>query len=342
VRKAVVNLASARKVWRAPPATGHAIRDAFGGEWSVVEVTARTSSDGDGGGPSPAALRAAAGAEVYIGWGVPSEVVTCAQGTLRWAHTAAAGAGASITPALRASGATLTNAAGIYAEPIADWTLTAIGYCLRGYHAAVAAQVEGRWAKDELTDGSHPVREFADATVGIVGLGGLGRAVAARCVALGTTVCAVRRRPEAPAPAGLAWVGGPDDLARLAAESDVLVLAAPRAGDAGALVTAPVLEAMPRGSYVINVARGVLVDEVALLRALDSGQIAGCVLDVFAHEPLPAGHPFWRHPRVLVFPHVSGVSDRFWPRQTDLITDNVARFLAGRPLRNVVDLDAGY
>lgn len=342
MRRAVLDLASPRPVWSVPDATVEAVRRAFGRGWEVVRVAALSSSDGDGGAGNAEAVRAAPGAEVYAGWGVPPAVVAAARGTLRWVHTAAAGVGASVTPELRASGARLTNSAGVHAEPIADWVVAAIGFWLRGFPAALHAQAEERWAKDEFTNGAVRVRELAGTRVGIVGLGGIGRAVARRCAALGMEVSAVRRRPTRARPAGVRWVGGPGKLTTLARRSDVLVLAAPQTADTQGLVSAAILAALPRGAYVINVARGALLDEAALRRALDDGQLGGCALDVFAHEPLAHDHPFWRHPRVLVFPHVSAVSARFWARETALLVDNIARYRSGRRLRNVVNLKLGY
>ncbi|MDH5197947.1 MAG: NAD(P)-binding domain-containing protein [Gemmatimonadota bacterium] len=339
--RVLVDLASTRPVWSAPPAVLRAVRRAGGRGWTVVPVRARASSDGDGGAGSAAAVRAAAGAEVYIGWGVPSSVVAAAHGTLRWAHTAAAGVGASITPVFRATGARLTNSRGVHAEPIADWVVAAIGFCLRGFHDVVAAQRERRWAKDVFTDGTVSVREFAGTRVGLIGLGGIGRAVARRCQALGMPVSAVRRTPTRRPPRGVQWVGGPDELVALARRSDVLVVAAPHTTRTRQLVNRRVLAALPTGAYVINVARGEVMDEAALLAALDR-RLGGAVLDVFDREPLPRTHPLWTHPRVLVSPHVSGVTDRFWERETALIVDNVRRYRSGRRLRNLVNLDREY
>jgi phosphoglycerate dehydrogenase-like enzyme len=342
MRRAVVDLASTRPVWSAPASVTRAVRRAFGRDWRVATVRALASSDGDGGAGSMAAITAAAGAEVYIGWGIPREVVAAAGDTLRWAHSAAAGVGASITPQLRATGARLTNSRGVHAEPVADWVLAAIGFCLRGLHEAVAAQREGRWAKDPFTDGRVPVREFGGTRVGLIGLGGIGRAVAARCGALGMPVSAVRHSPARRRPRGVQWVGSPRQVRTLARRSDVLVVAAPHTAHTRGVVDATVLAALPRGAFVINVARGELVDEDALLAALDRGHVAGAALDVFGREPLPGNHRFWRHPRVLVSPHVSGVSDRFWARETDLLVENIHRYRAGRRLRNLVDPDRGY
>jgi phosphoglycerate dehydrogenase-like enzyme len=342
VKRAVVDLTSHRPVWSAPDAVVGAFSRALGRGWDVVRVSAASSSDGDGAAGSGEAAAAARGAEVYVGWGVPGAVAAAGAGTLRWAHTAAAGAAASITPELRAAQVTLTNSRGIHAEPIADWVLTAIGFCLRGFHVAIEAQQSGRWAKDVFTDGTVRVREYSGTRVGLVGLGGIGAAVARRCAGLGMDVGAVRRHAARRPPRGVGWVRGPAHLSALARRSDVLVLAAPSTVETRGLVTREVLAALPSGAYLINVARGHLVDEAALLQALDTGRLAGCALDVFAREPLPPDHPFWRHPRVLMFPHACGVSERFWERQAELLVENARRFRAGRRLRNVVNLDLGY
>ncbi|UCF39788.1 MAG: NAD(P)-binding domain-containing protein [Gemmatimonadota bacterium] len=319
-----------------------AIRRALGRDWEVVSVGAPAVSDGDGAAATSEAVAAVRGAELYFGWGVPPAVASAASGTLRWAHTAAAGVRASLSPELLATRAVFTNSRGIHAEPLADWALTAIAYCVRGFHWAVAAQRAGRWAKDEFTDGTVPIRDFSETRVGVVGLGGVGRAVARRCHAVGMEVRGIRRNPSRRRPAGVAWVGGPADLAELARRSDVLVLAAPQTRETDGVVGAAALAALPRGAFVVNLARGGLLDEEALREQLERGRIAGCVLDVFGQEPLPAGHPLWTDPRVLVFPHAGAVSTGFWKRETDLIVDNVRRYLAGRRLKNVVDPQAGY
>jgi len=132
------------------------------------------------------------------------------------------------------------------------------------------------------------------------------------------------------------------ELPRLASESDCLVIAAPHTGETRAAVGRAVLERLPAGAVVVNASRGSLLDETALLALLDQGRLRGAALDVFATEPLPPEHPFWRHPRVLVSPHVSSVTERFWERETDLMLSNIRRYLAGAPLQNVVDLNAGY
>lgn len=342
MRTAVIDLESPRPVWRVPDWAVAAVGDALGDEWQVRRVRSVASSDGDGSTGSDEAEEAAAGAEIYMGWGVPARVMAAGADSLRWVHSAAAGVRASITPALRASRARFTNSRAIQAEPMADWILSAIGFCFRGFHLAVTAQRERRWAKDAFTDGSTSVRELEGARVGLVGLGGIGSAVARRCAALGMEVQAVRRRAQRRRPRGVLWVGGPAELPELASRSDVLVVTAAHTPSTDRIVGGHVLERLPPEAFLINVARGSLVDEKALLRSLDEGRLAGCVLDVVEQEPLPQAHPFWHHPGVMIFPHVSSVSSRFWQRQTALLVENIGRYRAGRKLRNLVDLEAGY
>jgi phosphoglycerate dehydrogenase-like enzyme len=324
-----------------PPWAARDIRRAFGPRWQVDVLRAFANSDGDGSG-SAAAVRAARGAEVYVGFGIAPAVAAAAQDTLRWAHSAATGVGASLSPELKRTGAVLTNSAGVHAEPLADWAITAIGCCLRGLHLAMAGQRERRWVKDAFTNGRYPVREFAGTRVGLVGLGGIGTAIAHRALALGMEVRAIRRHPGRRRPAGLRWVGGPTAVRTLARQSDVLVLAAPRTNRTDRLIDDAVLRALPAGAFVINLARGALLDERALRVHLDRGTLGGAVLDVFSVEPLPRGHWLWRHPRVLITPHVGAVSGRFWMRETALIVDNARRYLTGRPLHKTVRWSEGY
>jgi phosphoglycerate dehydrogenase-like enzyme len=341
VRRLVLDLKANRPVWRIPPEVKPAVEAALGKGWEVVQVETTVSSDGDGGAGSPEAIAAARGAEIYVGYGVPPGVVEAGRGTLRWAHTGTAGVGSYI-PLLRNTSIVLTNSAAVHAEPMADWVLAAVAYFARGLDRMVPAQREARWAKEAFTGPDTPMVELADLRVGVFGLGGIGSAVARRTLALGMRTAGIRRRPERGGPPGVAWVGGLTDLLKLAAQSDVLVIAAPHTAETAGVVGPAVLGALPAGAVVVNVSRGSLLDERALLAALDAGRLRGAALDVFGEEPLPSNHPFWRHPGVLVSPHVSAVSRRFWARETALLVDNIRRYLEGQPLRNMVALEAGY
>ena len=340
----MIDLASPRAAWRIPRARVVEIKNALGAGWDVIEIQAPAVSDGDGayGSGSPESIAAARGAEVYLGYGLPRGVAEAGRATLRWVHSGTAGVGASLEH-IAGTGIVFTNSAGVHAEPMADWVIAAIGYFTRGLDRMVSAQRQGRWAKEDFTDGAIPMREFQDLRLGVLGLGGIGNAVARRALALGMSVAGVRRRPDkGEGPPGLKWVGRLDDLPRLAAGSDVLVIAAPHTAETAGAVDRKVLELLPLHGLVVNVSRGSLLDEKTLLELLDLRRLRGAALDVFGVEPLPADHPFWRHPRVLVSPHVSAVTTGFWDRETALIVDNIRRYLAGAPLTNVVDLEAGY
>jgi phosphoglycerate dehydrogenase-like enzyme len=340
-RRVVVDLASPLAAWRIPPTAAQAIGAALGSGWEVVLVQAPAASDGDGGSGTPEAVAAARGAEIYIGYGVPPGVVAAGQGTLKWAHSGTAGVGASL-PHLVGSGVVLTNSAAVHAEPIADWTLAALAYFARGLDRMREFQTAERWARPAFADLEVRVRELGELRLGVFGLGGIGGAIARRGAALGMSVAGVRRRPARGGPPGVRWVGGLGDLPRLAAESDCFVIAAPHTHATRGAVSRQVLERLPADAIVVNVSRGTLVDETALLDLLDAARLRGAALDVFTVEPLPAGHPFWRHPRVLVSPHVAAVTARFWERETGLIVENIRRYLAGSPLANTVDPEAGY
>ena len=137
-------------------------------------------------------------------------------------------------------------------------------------------------------------------------------------------------------------MAGLAELPHLAAESDCLVIAAPHTVETRGAVHRAILDRLPADAVVVNASRGTLLDEAALLDLLDRGRLRGAALDVFSVEPLPSGHPFWRHPRVLVSPHVAAVTGRFWEREAGLMVQNIRRYLAGAPLLNVVDQEAGY
>ncbi|MCC6245233.1 MAG: D-2-hydroxyacid dehydrogenase [Gemmatimonadaceae bacterium] len=316
--------------------------------WRVTVVQSATVSGGDGTNTvSDETLAAVQDAEAYYGFGAPAAMLDAAP-HMRWVHSAAAGVGASITPTLRARAAAdppvvFTNSAGLYGEPMADTILAGVLHFVRGLDVAVRQQAAARWEQRRFADGETEARELEDYRVLVVGAGGIGSAVARRFTALGVTCTGVRRRPELGVPPGFAAVVGPDDLDAALAAADILVIAAPATSSTQLLLDARRVALLPAGAIVVNVARGGLVEDEPLRAALDAGRLRGAVLDVFHTEPLPAESPWWQHPRVLITPHVSGVSPRrYWARALALFEDNWQRWIAGDPLRNVVDLDAGY
>ncbi|HSU12638.1 D-2-hydroxyacid dehydrogenase [Longimicrobium sp.] len=340
-RRLVVNLRDQRPVWAIPPACVDEIRAALPEGWECVVVDAYADGTGDGRGAGGEALEAARGAEIYLGWGVPREIFLAAGDALRWAHSASAGVGGVLYAEMRESDVILTNSAGTHAEPIAETVLAMMLHFARGIDFAVRAQAERRWDKSPFDAADTPVRELADATVGLLGLGGIGRAVGRRASALGMRVVATRRS-SAEGPPGVEVMTGEGALERMLAVSDYFVVTVPRTADTEGMIGARELSHLPRNAVLINVSRGDVVDEAALVEALRSGGLRGAGLDVFATEPLPAASPLWTLPNALLLPHVSGTSLRFWRRETDLIVANLRRYLSGEPLLNTVDKQAGY
>jgi phosphoglycerate dehydrogenase-like enzyme len=358
MRRAVFNMQDERPVWAPPAWLAPRLRQALPAGWELVEVTAPVSGRGDGGGSSAEAQDAARGAEVYFGLGLPRALLLAAlepPSHLRWVHTGTAGVASLLHPGLVENGIILTNSAGIHAEPMADTVLAMVLHFFRGLDQAVRAQPRAAWETAPYEAVDSGIRELAGATIGIIGFGGIGRAVARRAAALGMNVVATRRRSVAGAGAADEPVREPDrapqhvtvltgeaGMQALLERSDVVVVTVPSTPDTRGLLGRAELARTRPGTIVVNVARGDVFDEGALVEALRSGHLRGAALDVFTTEPLPSDSPLWRLPNVLVTPHVSATSPRFWERQAELLLDNLARYLAGRPLRNVVDPAAGY
>ena len=279
-------------------------------------------------------------ADVVWGWAVRPANFEAAR-RLRWIQVSAASVHGLLFPELIESAVVVTNGRGLHGVAMAEHTLGVILAFTRKLHLARDAQRERRWAQSSLWRDAPPFGGLAGRTLGLVGLGAIGRATAERARALGLEVLAVRRHPDPdPAPADAQW--GPDRLPELIARAHFLVLAAPLTEETRGLIGAAELARMRRDAILINLGRGALVDERALVAALEAGTIAGAALDVFEHEPLDPASPLWAMPNVIVTPHVSGFGPRYWERAIELFARNLRAFLDGRPLENVVDKRAGY
>jgi phosphoglycerate dehydrogenase-like enzyme len=254
---------------------------------------------------------------------------------LCWIHSASAGVERLLTPSTLARGIVITNARSVFSRPIAEYVLMMILAVSRRLPQLLELQAERTWQPLEG-------RELADVTVGVVGLGSIGRVVAELAAAFGCRVLAVRRRADRePAPTGVS-VGGPEALPDLLAAADFVVLALPLTPETEEIIDADALSRMRRTAWLVNVSRGRLVDERALLRALRDGSIGGAVLDTFREEPLPPTSPFYDLPNAIVTPHTSWSSGRVMDRSVELFCENLRCFARGEPLLNVVDPAAGY
>jgi phosphoglycerate dehydrogenase-like enzyme len=261
-------------------------------------------------------------------------------GRLRWIHSPAAGVGGMLFPAMITSPVVITNSRGNSAVTIAEHAIAVTLALLRRLPLAWQRQSEGRWAQNEFTGAI--IRTLRGARVLIVGLGAIGSATGRLASAFGADVVGIRRRPESPRPEGVIDVVAPSELQPQLALADVVVLAAPQTHETRHLMGARQLEAMKAGAVLVNVSRGGLIDEAALIAALQSGRLRGAALDVFEHEPLAAGSPLWARDDVLITPHVSGLHENYWPAAAALFAANLQRFGRGERLLNVVDKAAGY
>jgi phosphoglycerate dehydrogenase-like enzyme len=343
MRRVVFNMLDERPAWAPPSWVAARIRDALSDDFEFIEVTAPVSGRGDGGGVSEEALRAVRGAEVCFGLGLPRDLLAAALDAprrLRWFHTGAAGVASLLHPELRDAGVTLTNSAGIHAPAIAETVIGMMLFFARGFDHAIAARQRGDWDPAPWERVDSGIRELDGATLGIVGYGGIGRAVAARGHALGMRVVASRRTPGPED--GVELLHGDDAVDSIFARSDFVVLTVPSTPQTRGLVGRAQLERMRPDAVLVNVARGDVVDEAALIDTLRAGRIRGAALDVFATEPLPPASPLWQLDTVLITPHVSATTPRYWEREAELMLDNLKRYRDGEPLRNVVDLTAGY
>jgi len=375
--KVVLDLNDRRPAWALPDWVPEEIRAALPDGWKLHVM--ETEADGSGDGMvnlDPALVEAAREAEIYLGYGAPAALLREGKG-LGWVHSGAAGVRGSLTPEMLASPVLFTNSKGIHGPPMADTALGMILFFSRGLDFGIAAKARNHWDKDPFYSGENPLLEVAHSTVGIFGFGGIGREVAKRVVALGARVLAFDRGPEAfestgtrfedgtiygrvekapdeGRPTRIGWGVGGDWVSlveplhgdagfqRLLRESDFLVLTAPETPESRGKFDAEALARMKPHAALINISRGRLVDEDALVEALTEKRLRGAGLDVFAQEPLPEDHPLWTLPNVIITPHVSAVTLHFWRRQTDLIVENIRRYLAGETLLNLVDKEAGF
>ncbi len=255
-------------------------------------------------------------------------------GNLIWLQTTGAGV-AGLAKDLPGH-ITLTNGRGIYAIPMAEHILGMMVAMVRGFPQLIEAQLNREWRNS----GIHR-EELFGRTCGIVGVGSIGGEVAKRASAFGMRIVGCRRHPEQPCP-HVDEMFGHDQLGDLLDQSDHVINALPGTDDTHHLFDASTFSRFKTGSYFYNVGRGSTVDEVALVDALESGQLAGAGLDVFETEPLPEDSPLWSMSNVMITPHRSGDSPADFHRLGELFLDNLQRFIAGTPLRNQVDRGLQY
>ena len=284
-----------------------------------------------------------AGADaVFAGIDIPPELLQIAP-NLRWLHTTGAGVENQLAAGFGRGSYTFTNGSGPHAISISEYLLLIALALIKQLPFYQRAQIEHRWGRPRGS-AQHPSFELYGKTIGVVGLGDIGLAAAERFHALGCRVIGSRRSAQSrqPGEGPVDELVGPGDLPYLLQQSDFVILSLPLTPETRHLINAETLRQMKPTAFLLNISRGGVIDEPALVAALEQGQIAGAGLDVFEKEPLPAESPLWGMENVIVTPHSSNNSEHFQRRQAELFRENLRRFVAGEPLQNVVNAELGY
>ena len=278
------------------------------------------------------------GADVILHWAGPRELLRAAFLTnpgVRWVHSRAAGLDSILFPELVESAVPLTNGTGVFSPSLGEFALAAILYFAKDFRRMLRNQAAGRWEPFD-------VEEIAGQTVGIVGYGDIGRAAASRVHAMGMRVLALKRHaPTAPDPLVTRFFA-PGELTNLLALSDYVVAAAPLTPETHHMIDEAAIAAMKPSAVVINVGRGPVIDQAALVRALTERRIRGAGLDVFEQEPIPAGDPIYQLENVLVSPHCADHTKDWLDRAMQFFLLQYQRFSSDEPLENVVEKRLGY
>jgi len=293
------------------------------------------------------------GCDILFGLRVPDDFVRKIVG-LKWIQLLSAGADHALKGALAENSAiALTTASGIHATPIAEYTIASMLAYAHGFHRLMRAQMRGEWRRGGgfMDD----VDSLRGKTLGVVGYGSIGRETARIGAALGMEVLALKRNPAERQdfgwnPPGVGdpegriprrWYG-PGECAAMLAESDYITVTLPGTPHTRGFIGAREIAAMRPGAYIVNIGRGSVIDQAALIRALDEKRIGGAGLDVFEREPLEADSPLWAMENVILTPHMSGAFKDYNTAACRLFSDNLRRFRAAQPLLNLVDRATGY
>ncbi len=255
---------------------------------------------------------------------------------VRWVHSLAAGVEGVLSPELLKSPVPLTNARGVFAETLGEFVVAAALFFAKDLRRMVRSQAAGKWDQFD-------VEVLFQQSMAIVGYGAIGRSAAKRAKALGMKVFATRRRPELLDGDPLVDKGfAVEQRAEMMAQADYVVATAPLTPATHGLIGEKEIAAMKTSAVIMNVGRGPVIDEKALITALQENRIRGAALDVFDKEPLAADHPFWRLENVLLSPHCADHTPGWMEDAMEFFLENFQRFANGEPLKNIVDKEAGY
>ncbi len=278
--------------------------------------------------------------DIFVGYSLRAEQLTHAK-KLKWIHSTAAGVAQLMYPELRDSGIVVTNPSGVFSPPMAEHTMGLLLALARNFPDSTRHQDRSHWGQQDIWDKPQHLTELSGQVLLIVGFGSIGRELAKRARAFDMRVWGVTRSGQGDTTHAEKIVSA-QQLEEALPHADYVVIAAPETSETRHLIGAPQIARMKPGARLINVGRGSLLDESALIRALESGALGGAALDVTSVEPLPPESPLWRAPNLFITPHTSAVSDRLWHRETALLMDLLERWFDGREMFNQVDFARGY
>ena len=314
--------------WRPKPAMAEAIRK----RWPEMRVLHLPNYD-----RLPEELP---DTDIFVGYSLRADQLKDAK-KLKWIHSTAAGVKQLMYPELRDSEILVTNPRGVFSMPMAEHTMGLLLALARNFPDSVRQQDRARWSQQEIWDKPPHLTELNGKVLLIVGYGSIGREVAKRAKGFDMRVWGVTRSGEGDR-THVEKIVSAAKLLDVLPDADYVLISAPETAETGHLIGAAQIARMKRGAKLINVARGSLLDEASLLRALESGALGSAALDVAHLEPLPAESALWKAPNLMITPHTSAVSDKLWERETALLVDLLERWFDGREMFNRVDFARGY
>jgi phosphoglycerate dehydrogenase-like enzyme len=314
--------------WRATPD----IAEAISGHWPEMRVAHLRDFK-----ELPAELP---DTDIFVGSSLrPEQFVHARQ--LKWIHSTSAGVSQLAYPELQNSGVVVTNPREIFSIPMAEHTIGLLLALARNFPDSVRYQDRSQWGQQEIWDRPQRLTELNGQLLLIIGYGSIGKELARRAKAFDMRVWGITRsgRGDASHVERIVPIG---ELHNVLPQADYIVVSAPETKETKRLIAAQELALMKKSARIVNVARGSLLDQVALVQALKEGRIAGAALDVTEPEPPPASDPLWQAPHLFITPHTSAISDRLWTRQTQVLLENLQRWFSGGELINRVNLQLGY
>lgn len=317
--------------WRPQPVMANTLR----ARWPEMRVVHLPNYD-----PLPAELP---DTDIFVGYSLRADQLKHAK-KLKWIHSTAAGVAQLMYPELRDSGILVTNPSGVFSVPMAEHAIGLLIALARNFPDSVRHQDRSNWGQQEMWNKPQKLTELNGQLLLIVGFGSIGRELAKRARAFEMRVWGVTRsgRGDSSLAERILPVA---NLSEALPHADYIVIAAPETMETTGsrqLIGAQQIASMKRGARLINIGRGSLLDESALIRALETAALAGAALDVTALEPLPPDSQLWKAPNLFITPHTSAVSTRLWDRETALLVDLLERWFAGREVFNRVDFSRGY